>query len=244
MNGSHPTKWTPLLASVVCLCVPFVATQTGWQPGLDELLLHPSPPAWHLPCGAHTASSYLGVQVYSRVYSLDKTITSTFLRLPCALCLPMHPPRLPLQGFVIKAAMTFVSYAVGWQRVRLVLMLLLSARLLWIYLRWAPHMYAWVNHVRAGMYSAVVCVAAMAVVLVFGTAHSSDPDGNPKHTHHKRVTELLWIVIGGYPLQRECVCVHARTCVRACAPTPYRIHPLHSCMCTQSGCIAAEVVMI
>jgi hypothetical protein len=90
------------------------------------------------------------------------------------------------------------------------LMLLLSARLLWIYLRWAPYMCDWVNHVRAGMYSAVVCVALMAVVLVFGS--SGHPTDAATQAHNKNMTKILWIVLGRCRLQ--CVLALAWTCPR------------------------------
>ena len=82
--------------------------------------------------------------------------------------MPPHPQTQPcLQAFAIKFALTFVSYGIGWQKVRLVMSLMLSAGLSWLYLRWSPHLVAWVNHVRVGLYATILLSAVLAVVLVF-----------------------------------------------------------------------------
>ncbi|KXZ42487.1 hypothetical protein GPECTOR_142g708 [Gonium pectorale] len=95
-------------------------------------------------------------------------------------------------AFIIKFAMTFVSYAIGWQKVRLVLILILSAALAFVYLRWSPHLVSWVNHVRVGLYTSVLLSAVLAVVLVHG------PTGPPEAVaaHRRRTTMLLWALLG------------------------------------------------
>ncbi len=87
--------------------------------------------------------------------------------------------------------MTFVSYAIGWHKVRLILTLLLSFNLTYLYLRWSPHLIAWVNHVRVGLYCSILLTSGLAVALVFGP---EDPDAAQKH--HERITTLLWALLG------------------------------------------------
>ncbi|KAG2494212.1 hypothetical protein HYH03_007568 [Edaphochlamys debaryana] len=95
-----------------------------------------------------------------------------------------------MRAFVIKFAMTFVAYAIGWQRVRLVLQLILSALLTWQYLRWSPHLVDWVNHVRVGLYTSVLLSAVLAVVLVWGPEEPSEVAA-----YNEKVTTLLWALL-------------------------------------------------
>jgi hypothetical protein len=98
-----------------------------------------------------------------------------------------------VQAFLIKFALTFLNYALGdeLQKLRLVLTLILATMLFWLYLRWAPHLIDWVNHLRCGLYASILLVASLAVALVYGP---KDPAAQV--AHHQRVTLLLWALLG------------------------------------------------
>ncbi|KXZ50396.1 hypothetical protein GPECTOR_16g569 [Gonium pectorale] len=82
-------------------------------------------------------------------------------------------------AFAIKVLLTLVDVFIGGRRVAAVVSLLLSLLLAWQTIRWSPNLVSWVNHVKSGVYAAVVWSSAVLVVLVFrpGSPQDSELDG-------------------------------------------------------------------
>ncbi|GFR46428.1 hypothetical protein Agub_g7932, partial [Astrephomene gubernaculifera] len=70
-------------------------------------------------------------------------------------------------AFAIKALLTLVNVFFGWRRVAACFYLALSLALAYQYLRWSPHLVAWVNYLKTGVSTTVVWCAATLMLLVF-----------------------------------------------------------------------------
>ncbi|GFR46567.1 hypothetical protein Agub_g8160 [Astrephomene gubernaculifera] len=72
-----------------------------------------------------------------------------------------------LAAFAIKVLLTLVNVFFGWRRVAACCYLALSLALVYQYLRWSPHLVAWVNYLKTGVSTTVVWCAATLMLLVF-----------------------------------------------------------------------------
>ncbi|GFR46566.1 hypothetical protein Agub_g8158, partial [Astrephomene gubernaculifera] len=70
-------------------------------------------------------------------------------------------------AFAIKVLLTLVNVFFGWRRVAACFYLVLSLALAYQYLRWSPHLVAWVNYLKTGVSTTVVWCAATLMLLVF-----------------------------------------------------------------------------
>ncbi len=82
-------------------------------------------------------------------------------------------PRVEVLGFGLRMAMTVVSVFIDNTRWMSVFQLILSFWLCYLYLRWLPHLYAWVNHVRVGSYFSVFWAALLLIIMAYAPGVAS-----------------------------------------------------------------------
>ncbi|EFJ49262.1 phosphate acetyltransferase [Volvox carteri f. nagariensis] len=172
--------------------VPFNCRYIGYDPKeVDYMANYPDVKCSAFPHVVHMVTSGCALLVFVVFALLNLGADFELSPLEKGL-LTVANGQVEVQAFVVKFAMTFVSYAIGWEKVRLVLLLVLAAALTYLYLRWSPHLVSWVNHLRVGLYTSVLLSAVLAVVLVHG------PAGPPEalEAHRRRITTLLWALIG------------------------------------------------
>ncbi len=80
---------------------------------------------------------------------------------------PPRPLRVEVLGFGIRMAMTMISVFVNGLRWMAVFQLMLSVWLCYLYLKWLPHLFAWVNHVRVGSYFSVFWAALLLIIMAY-----------------------------------------------------------------------------
>ncbi|GIL45019.1 hypothetical protein Vafri_2438, partial [Volvox africanus] len=172
--------------------VPFNCRHIGYNPSeFDYMADYPDIRCSSFPHVVHMVTSGCSLLVFVVFALLNLGADFELSPLEKGL-LTVANGQVEVQAFIVKFAMTFVSYAIGWQNVRLVLLLILAAALTYLYLRWSPHLVSWVNHLRVGLYTSVLLSSILAVVLVHGP--SSPPSAVA--AHRKRITTLLWALIG------------------------------------------------
>ncbi|GFR50532.1 hypothetical protein Agub_g12802 [Astrephomene gubernaculifera] len=172
--------------------VPFNCRFVGYDRSLfNSLASYPDVKCSSFPHVIHMVTAGCSLLVFSLSALLNLGADFELSPLHKGL-LSVANAEVEVQAFIIKFAMTFVNYALGWQRMRIILTLILSAALAAIYLRWAPHLVSWVNHIRVGLYTSILLAAVLAVVLVQG------PQGPPEavERHNRRTTTLLWALLG------------------------------------------------
>jgi hypothetical protein len=81
--------------------------------------------------------------------------------------MPSVNTRVPLKVTATRVLMVLVSVLVFSDKWASGAQLLLSACLTYLMWSWQPHLVAWVNHVRAGMYSSLVLCSLLYVVSAF-----------------------------------------------------------------------------
>ncbi len=84
----------------------------------------------------------------------------------CCFC-AQRLPRVEVLGFGLRMVMTMVSVFINNTRWMSVFQLILSFWLCYLYLRWLPHLYAWVNHVRVGSYFSVFWAALLLIIMAY-----------------------------------------------------------------------------
>ncbi|KAG2440500.1 hypothetical protein HYH02_010378 [Chlamydomonas schloesseri] len=93
-----------------------------------------------------------------------------------------------VRAFCIKFLMTVVNYGIGWGKVQDVLLFMCSIYLTWMYLKWQPHLFGGVNHMRVGLNAAIALVSLGGCILKFN-AHRS-------HEFRQHVTTITLALMG------------------------------------------------
>lgn len=92
----------------------------------------------------------------------------------CTSDLP--PCRAELQAFGIKMVMTAASVYVTGVTWLSIVYLVGFFFICYLYLRWLPHMHAWVNHVRVATAFCLLYAALLLIILAFHPGVAGDDD--------------------------------------------------------------------
>ncbi|KAG2446182.1 hypothetical protein HXX76_000775 [Chlamydomonas incerta] len=93
-----------------------------------------------------------------------------------------------VRAFCIKFLMTVVNYGIGWGKMQDVLLLMCSLYLTWMYLKWQPHLFGGVNHMRVGLNAAIALVSLGGCILKFNLHRS--------HEFRQDVTTIILALMG------------------------------------------------
>ncbi|GIL43455.1 hypothetical protein Vafri_932 [Volvox africanus] len=176
------------VATLTLLQLPFDCRWLGYPKELRNLFaLFPGKVCTHMPHVAHMASAGVALAVYLAMALLN--LMADFELNPTTRNLyATSNSDVEIRAFCIKFLMTVVSYGVGWRKAKVILQFVLATYLTWLYLKWQPHLFGWVNHLRVGLNASIATVALGGIILVF--------HGKDNAIFRERITTIFLSMIG------------------------------------------------
>ncbi|GFR41359.1 hypothetical protein Agub_g2042 [Astrephomene gubernaculifera] len=155
------------VATLTLLQLPFDCRWLGYSKDLrNHLSIFPSMVCTAMPHVAHMTAAGVALTAYLSMAALN--LMADFELNPTTRNLyATANSAVEVRAFFIKSLMTMTTYAIGWPRIQNLLLLGFTAYLTWMYLKWQPHLFGWVNHLRVGLNAAITVVSLGAVVLSF-----------------------------------------------------------------------------
>ncbi|GFH32196.1 PAS domain-containing protein, partial [Haematococcus lacustris] len=105
--------------------------------------------------------------------------------------LGMAHSKVEVLGFCIRMTMTAASVFINGLTWLSVIYLIGTFFLLFLYLKWLPHLHAAINHIRVATYSSVLYAALLFIILAYAPGVDQN---NPKEVSDfsNIMTTLLW----------------------------------------------------
>ncbi|KXZ56445.1 hypothetical protein GPECTOR_1g399 [Gonium pectorale] len=155
------------VATLTLLQLPFDCRWIGYRQEVqNHLAIFPSMVCTEMPHVAHMSAAGLALLTYL-VMALCNLMADFELNPTTRNLYAISNSEVEVRAFGVKFLMTVFTYAVGWRKVQNLLELCLSCYLAWLYLKWQPHLFGWVNHLRVGLYCSIATVSVGSVMLSF-----------------------------------------------------------------------------
>ncbi|KAJ9530074.1 hypothetical protein QJQ45_023353, partial [Haematococcus lacustris] len=145
---------------------------------------------WGMPHIIHASVAAIAVGLFV-VLATIFTAAEVELNPVSRNLLGMPHSRVEVLGFCIKMLMTAASVFVNGLTWLSVIFLVGSFFLVYLYLKWLPHLHATINHIRVATYASILYVALLFIILAYAPGVDQN---NPKEVSDfsSIMTTLLW----------------------------------------------------